>query len=195
MNAIKENRIANDMRVTCVISDLPDQVHSPPISTVTQARNLLNVQSLNAVVNFPQFLSTNKRYLTTATTQTSRYQKYIQQFKNKPGSYLTSFAILHELTAVAPFPVIYYALEASSVKIPFSDSFVEEGNKFVNKVRIHYGYEPLEADNQTMIHLVTTYCVVKALLPVRLAASAAMTPTFAEKLISPSVQWIRRLKK
>ncbi|KAG0812913.1 hypothetical protein G6F33_003276 [Rhizopus arrhizus] len=142
-----------------------------------------------------QFLSANKRYLTTATTQTSRYQKYIQQFKNKPGSYLTSFAILHELTAVAPFPVIYYALEASSVKIPFSDSFVEEGNKFVNKVRIHYGYEPLEADNQTMIHLVTTYCIVKALLPVRLAASAAMTPTFAEKLISPSVQWIRRLKK
>ncbi|EIE88940.1 hypothetical protein RO3G_13651 [Rhizopus delemar RA 99-880] len=142
-----------------------------------------------------RFLSTNKRYLTTATTQTSRYQKYIQQFKNKPGSYLTSFAILHELTAVAPFPVIYYALEASSVKIPFSDSFVEEGNKFVNKVRIHYGYEPLEADNQTMIHLVTTYCVVKVLLPVRLAASAAMTPTFAEKLISPSVQWIRRLKK
>ncbi|RCH84803.1 hypothetical protein CU097_006431 [Rhizopus azygosporus] len=126
------------------------------------------------------------------STQLTGYRKYAQQFKSKPGSYMTAFAVLHELTAIAPFPVIYYALDASSITIPFSNSLVEEGNKFINKVRVHYGYEQLEPDNKVMIHLVTTYCIVKALLPVRLAASAAMTPMVAEKLISPSVQFIRR---
>lgn len=89
------------------------------------------------------------------------YQKYAQQFKSKPGSYMTTFAVLHELTAVAPFPFIYWALDASSVKIPFPDNVVSEGNKFINKARVYYGYEPLEAENRVMINLVTTYCIVK----------------------------------
>lgn len=97
------------------------------------------------------------------STQLTGYRKYAQQFKSKPGSYMTAFAVLHELTAIAPFPVIYYALDASSITIPFSSSLVEEGNKFINKVRVHYGYEQLEPDNKVMIHLVTTYCIVKVI--------------------------------
>ncbi|KAK4510191.1 uncharacterized protein ATC70_006363 [Mucor velutinosus] len=67
------------------------------------------------------------------------YRKYAQQFKSKPGSYMTTFAILHELTAVAPFPFIYWALDASSIKIPFPDTVVSEGNRFINKARVYYG--------------------------------------------------------
>lgn len=89
------------------------------------------------------------------------YRKYAQQFKSKPGSYMTTFAILHELTAVAPFPFIYWALDASSVKIPFPDAVVSEGNRFINKARVYYGYEPLEPENRVMMNLVTTYCIVK----------------------------------
>lgn len=89
------------------------------------------------------------------------YRKYAQQFKNKPGSYMTTFAILHEVTAVLPFPFIYFALDASSVKIPFPESVVSEGNRFINKARVYYGYEPLDPENRVMMNLVTTYCIVK----------------------------------
>ncbi|KAI8097960.1 uncharacterized protein B0P05DRAFT_576826 [Gilbertella persicaria] len=126
------------------------------------------------------------------TRRFSSYKKYAQQFKSKPGSYMTSFAILHELTAVAPFPFIYFALDNSNLKIPFPESVVSEGNRFINKARVYYKYEPLEADNRVMVNLVTTYCIVKALLPVRLAASVAMTPFFAEKLIGPMFQFVRK---
>ncbi|KAI7902216.1 uncharacterized protein BX663DRAFT_436209 [Cokeromyces recurvatus] len=123
---------------------------------------------------------------------TTSYRKYAQQFKNKPGSYMTSFAILHEVTAIAPFPIIYLLLDNSSIKIPFPDTVISEGNRFVNKVRVHYGYEPLEPDNRTMIHLVTTYGIVKALLPVRIAASAAMTPFLAERFIGPIFNFVHK---
>jgi hypothetical protein len=98
---------------------------------------------------------------TTAEPALTGYRKYAQQFKSKPGSYMTTFAILHEVTAVAPFPFIYFALDNSSVKIPFSKAVVAEGNKFINKARVYYKYPPLEPDNRVMINLVTTYCIVK----------------------------------
>lgn len=103
----------------------------------------------------------SKRYTTTSQPVLTGYRKYAQQFKNKPGSYMTSFAILHELTAVAPFPFIYFALDNSSLKIPFPENVVTEGNKFINKARVYYKYPPLEPDNQVMVNLVTTYCIVK----------------------------------
>ncbi|KAI8981583.1 hypothetical protein BDB01DRAFT_724004 [Pilobolus umbonatus] len=140
------------------------------------------------------------RTFVTNTTPTAEhplkgYKKYAQQFKNKPGSYMTSFAILHEVTAIVPFPLIYYMLDYSSVNIPFPDSFVVEGNKAINKIRKYYGYESLESDNKVMMHLVTTYCVVKALLPLRIAASVAMTPFFAESIIGPILNYIPRQLK
>lgn len=107
----------------------------------------------------------NRSYATDVTTAKepalTGYKKYAQQFKSKPGSYMTTFAILHELTAIAPFPFIYWALDASSANIPFPDAVVNEGNKFINKARVYYKYPPLEPDNRVMINLVTTYCIVK----------------------------------
>ncbi|KAI8069239.1 hypothetical protein BC940DRAFT_237261 [Gongronella butleri] len=113
------------------------------------------------------------------------WRKYVHQFKDKPASYITSFAILHELTAIAPFPVIYYGLAWSDVKVPVPEQAVREGNRFVNKVRVRYGYEALDDDNQAMIHLAITYAIVKAMLPLRIGASVAMTPFVAEKWIGP----------
>ncbi|OBZ85974.1 hypothetical protein A0J61_05979 [Choanephora cucurbitarum] len=140
------------------------------------------------------FASPLKRAYSTATDKPvlRGYKKYAEQFKSKPGSYMTSFAILHELTAIAPFPFIYFVLDSSDLKVPFPESVVSEGNRFINKARVYYHYEPLEADNRVMINLVTTYCIVKAMLPLRIAASAAMTPFFAERLIGPIVQLVRK---
>ncbi|KAI8332872.1 hypothetical protein BC941DRAFT_380971 [Chlamydoabsidia padenii] len=120
------------------------------------------------------------------TTNTPRgWRKYTEQFKNKPGSYITTFAVLHELTAIVPFPLVYYGLSWSSIQLPVPEQAIHEGNRIVNKVRTRYGYEPLEADNRAMVNLATTYAIVKILLPLRIGASVAMTPFIAEKWVGP----------
>ncbi|KAL0084802.1 hypothetical protein J3Q64DRAFT_1744132 [Phycomyces blakesleeanus] len=141
----------------------------------------------------------NVRRFTTANTlkveqkATRGWRKYVQQFRDKPASYVTTFAILHEVTAIIPFPFIYYALDASALSIPVSETAITEGNRFISKVRVHYGYEPLDPQSRVMINLATTYAAVKLLMPVRLAASAALTPFFAEKWVGPLVGLISRL--
>ena len=41
----------------------------------------------------------------------SKWRRYAQQLKERPASHLTAFAILHEITAVLPFPLIYFPLK------------------------------------------------------------------------------------
>ncbi|ORX59623.1 hypothetical protein DM01DRAFT_1333087 [Hesseltinella vesiculosa] len=135
------------------------------------------------------------RSLTTSTTATRGWKKYVHQFKDKPASYITSFAILHELTAIAPFPFIYYALSWSDIKVPVPEQALTEGNKIINKVRGRYGYEPLAQDDQTMVHLAVTYAIVKAMLPLRIGVSVAMTPFVAEKWIGPVAATFRSFFK
>jgi hypothetical protein len=38
------------------------------------------------------------------------FKTIVQELKSKPGAHLTSFLILHELTAIVPIPLIYLAL-------------------------------------------------------------------------------------
>ncbi|KAG2220543.1 hypothetical protein INT45_004149 [Circinella minor] len=116
---------------------------------------------------------------------TSTWKKYAEQFRNKPASYLTSFAILHEITAIIPLPIVYYTLDFCDIRIPVPEQAVAEGNRIMSKVRTRYGYEPLEADSRVMVNLATSYAVVKAMLPLRIAASVALTPFMAERFIGP----------
>lgn len=39
------------------------------------------------------------------------WRRYFDRLKERPASHLTAFAILHELTAILPFPFIYYPLK------------------------------------------------------------------------------------
>lgn len=39
------------------------------------------------------------------------WRRYIDRFKERPASHLTAFAILHEFTAILPFPFIYFPLK------------------------------------------------------------------------------------
>ncbi|KAI8097166.1 uncharacterized protein BX664DRAFT_325700 [Halteromyces radiatus] len=131
----------------------------------------------------------------TTTTPLKGWRKYADQFKHKPASYLTTFAILHELTAIIPFPLVYYGLSWSSLKVPVPEQAVNEGNRIVNKVRVRYGFTPLEPDSRVMINLATTYAIVKIMLPLRIGASVAMTPYLAERLMGPLLSSISALFK
>ncbi|KAI8149918.1 hypothetical protein BJV82DRAFT_662019 [Fennellomyces sp. T-0311] len=125
--------------------------------------------------------------------RTASWKKYAQQFRNKPASYLTSFAILHEITAIIPLPIVYYSLDYSDIRIPVPEQAVAEGNRIMSKVRTRYGYEPLDPDSRVMVNLATSYAVVKAMLPLRIAASVALTPLMAERFIGPIGSLVTRL--
>ncbi|KAF9166172.1 hypothetical protein BGX20_000306, partial [Mortierella sp. AD010] len=92
----------------------------------------------------------------------SKFRQYAEQFKNKPASHLISFGILHEVTAVVPLPIIYFALIETGVEIPFPEQAMEEGNRFVARVAKYYGWNLEGSDGaRVMLNMATSYAVVK----------------------------------
>jgi hypothetical protein len=55
-----------------------------------------------------------QRYLTIKSGQRG-WRRYIDRLKERPASHITAFAILHELTAILPFPLIYFPLKWSRI--------------------------------------------------------------------------------
>ncbi|KAF9118582.1 hypothetical protein BGW39_001024 [Mortierella sp. 14UC] len=144
--------------------------------SATQARPLL---ARSSIVNNTDNLFTKRLYSTglpstptssTATTtaadipkKLSKFRQYAEQFKNKPASHLISFGVLHEITAIVPLPIVYFALIETGVKIPFPEQAIEEGNRFVGRVAKYYGWSMEGADGaRTMLNMATSYAVVKA---------------------------------
>ncbi|KAJ2849502.1 hypothetical protein GGI22_005523 [Coemansia erecta] len=113
------------------------------------------------------------------------WRKHLHEFRDRPASHITAFALLHEVTAVVPLVGVYYALDYVEPKIPFPQAVLEEGNRYINKLRSYVGWEPLGADSQVLLHLATSYAVVKAAAPLRVAASVALTPWFARWCVVP----------
>ncbi len=129
-------------------------------------KKLFNSHKSNSLTN--SFLI--RRKLTTSTppptfsTQTETlkgWRKHAAQFRSKPGSYIISFAILHELTAIIPIPLVYIFLSNTGIQIPFSQQVLDEGNKFINKVVTYYGYPPFENGSRIALNAATSYAVVK----------------------------------
>ncbi|CAG8511580.1 21999_t:CDS:2 [Gigaspora margarita] len=125
--------------------------------------------------------------------QLKGWRKHASQFRSKPASYIISFAALHELTAIVPIPIIYIFLSTTGIEIPFPQQVLDEGNKFINRVVVYYGYSPFENGSRKLLNLATSYAIVKALMPVRIAACVMMTPWTAEKVVGPITSLFKRI--
>ncbi|KAF8935222.1 hypothetical protein CPC16_009856 [Podila verticillata] len=140
--------------------------------------------------------STASAQVSTPIQKQSRFRQYAEQFKNKPASHLISFGILHEITAIVPLPIIYFGLVETGINIPFPEQAIEEGNRFVGKVAKYYGWNMEGADGaRMMLNMATSYAVVKAFMPLRLALCVWMTPWTATRIVSPVMNFWRRFKK
>ncbi|KAJ3414880.1 hypothetical protein HDV05_005944 [Chytridiales sp. JEL 0842] len=161
-----------------------------------------------------------------------RWKAQAAQIRKSPGSHLTSFLILHEMTAVLPIPFIYYTIQVTGYQIPVPQNLVDEGNRRMGKLmrkwfpdeeeKQQVGALPSglsESDNKgasyvtsdlapstlkagkwdvgrgarVIVDLATSYAIVKLLMPVRLAASLAMTPWFARVAVVPVSNGFKRL--
>ncbi|KAF9165218.1 hypothetical protein DFQ26_000428 [Actinomortierella ambigua] len=110
----------------------------------------------------------------TAASSTTRvvkgFRRYAEQFKDKPASHFVAFAILHEVTAIVPLPLVYFGLTYTNTKIPFPEQALEEGNKFVGRVAKYYGWDidPSTTDGaRMMLNMASSYALVKVSTGVR----------------------------
>ncbi|KAJ2859692.1 hypothetical protein GGH94_005965 [Coemansia aciculifera] len=121
------------------------------------------------------------------------WRRQLLAFKQRPASHITAFAVLHELTAIVPLVGVYYALDYLQPQMPFPQSVLEEGNRYINKLRTYVGLQQLDADSPVLLHLATSYAVVKAAVPLRIAASLALTPWFSRWCVVPVARAIGKL--
>ncbi|KAF9536861.1 hypothetical protein EC957_009508 [Mortierella hygrophila] len=169
----------------------------PPINkSITQRSYSTSLPPGSSTVATTTTTTTNTTATSEIPKKLSKFRQYAEQFKNKPASHLISFGILHEITAIVPLPIVYFALVETGIKIPFPEQAIEEGNRFVGRVAKYYGWDLEGADGaRTMLNMATSYAVVKALMPLRLALCVWMTPWTATRIISPAMNFWRRFKK
>ncbi|KAJ3161305.1 hypothetical protein HDU86_007087 [Geranomyces michiganensis] len=113
------------------------------------------------------------------------WRKYANQLKSHPASHLVSFAILHELTAIIPLPLIYYLLITSDMSIPFPEDVLAEGNRRMSALCRMVGVNGLEEGSKVMLNMATAYAVVKVGMPLRIGVCLAATPWFARVAVVP----------
>lgn len=142
----------------------------------------------------PYTTQPSKKYAETPQKQPSRFQQTIQSLRKQPASHLTSFLVLHELTAILPLPVLFLAL-SSLPDLGLSSFFSDSGESAAKSIARMFGAEGLEVGGQVMVNLATSYALVKAALPLRLALSLYLTPWFARVCISPIGRMVRRIRK
>ncbi|KAJ1832443.1 hypothetical protein IWW55_002250 [Coemansia sp. RSA 2706] len=135
-----------------------------------------------------------RRAFSTAPAPKPRgWRKHLDRFRDRPASHITAFAVLHEITAIAPLAAAYYALDYYQPRTIFPDRVLEEGNRYINKLREYVGWEKLDESSPVLAHLATSYAVVKAAAPLRIAASVALTPWTAKWCVVPVAKTIERL--
>ncbi|KAJ5665248.1 uncharacterized protein N7477_007696 [Penicillium maclennaniae] len=143
---------------------------------------------------------------------------YTAPLLGAPMTHITSFLILHELTAVLPLFGLVGAFHYGNW-MPDLTSGTGEKNAFdegaarfgrwlkkkgwvdesdVSTVADHEatGLAPREkqrAGVRLVLEFATAYAITKALLPFRLAASAWATPWFARTVLAPTTPLARRL--
>ncbi|KAL3445883.1 hypothetical protein BJX65DRAFT_139240 [Aspergillus insuetus] len=145
---------------------------------------------------------------------------YTTPLLGAPATHITSFLILHEMTAVVPLFGLVAAFHYGNWLPDFSTySGFEEGTRRFTRwlrkkgwvgedVEVEDVAEGISTMEETMdgtgatgekkgvrlvLEFATAYAVTKALLPVRIMVSVWATPWFARVVISPVGRGVRRL--
>lgn len=143
-------------------------------------------------------------------------RSYTTPLIGAPGTHITSFLILHELTAIVPLFGLVAAFHYGNwlPDLTSSTAFEEGTRRFGRWLRKKGWIEEdidmatVTADGSTTEHphgdrekkgvrlvleFATAYAVTKALLPIRIAASVWATPWFARVVLSPVGRGVRRV--
>ncbi|KAK6498718.1 hypothetical protein TWF481_011293 [Arthrobotrys musiformis] len=117
---------------------------------------------------------------------------YAKPYLTSPPTTITSFLILHELTAVIPLFAFFAVFQLTSwnpadlLPSEWVDSGYRKFKGYVEKK----GWEWIDA--RMVMDLGIAWAVVKALLPVRVLGSLWIAPWFAGRVLRPVLGFFRR---
>lgn len=130
------------------------------------------------------------------------FRPYTTQFINAPVTHVTSFLVLHELTAILPLIGIWYILHqhhdlfmAASMDLP--GWAVEKGTKAIDHAmeKWDFGNYSMNDKVKFIMEGAYAYVIVKALFPLRLAFSLLGMPFFARWVVIPFLNLFKRARK
>lgn len=155
----------------CLSSDQP---------TSTAGKQLIDISEHPIIKRLPKFL-----------------HPYTLRFLNAPVSHVTSFIVLHELTAIAPLFGLW-ALFSHFDYVPgfVPDLMIEKGTEFIKVMGERNGWNELDGDAgaRMVVQGAAAYGVVKILMPIRALISLALMPWFARWFVLPITRIFSRGK-
>lgn len=122
--------------------------------------------------------------------------KYAVNFINTPVSHVTSFIVLHELTAVVPLFALWGTFHYLDFTPQLGDWIMERGIEFIKAMgeRNGWDFSGPEKGYRLILQGASAYAIVKTLLPLRAAISLFLTPWFARRFVIPITRVFRRKK-
>ncbi|KAG5368901.1 hypothetical protein CKK34_2550 [Yarrowia sp. E02] len=120
------------------------------------------------------------------------------RFKNAPVSYVTSFLLVHEITAVVPLIGLWWYFNKYDFIPPgLPDWLIVKGMAVFDKMLEYQGWSFINMENsaRTVMQGAAAYALVKATLPIRIPISLLLTPPFARWIFIPTTRGVARLFK
>lgn len=125
--------------------------------------------------------------------------KYAAKISGAPVSHLTSFLIIHELTAIVPlFGIwgVFHYFDYVPVGLP--DWLIESGTDFIRKMAERNGWDVMlhaETGAKLITQGAASYAIVKTIMPIRLIFSLWCTPWVARHVVGPVLNVFKRSKR
>ncbi|ANB14099.1 hypothetical protein AWJ20_5056 [Sugiyamaella lignohabitans] len=149
-------------------------------NSLTDEERLKLMESHPAVRKFPRFM-----------------RKYAVRFVNAPVSHVTSFLIIHEITAIAPLFALWSLFHHYDFVPPgLPDWLVSNGVNFIKVLAERNNWDTIVTAANTskiIIQGAAAYAMVKVLLPLRIALSLFLMPWFARVFVLPVTNRLSKL--
>lgn len=167
----------------------PSIVPHRPAPTATPP-NPLHKQQPPAVEDAVNHADVHKKRKQKAIGMLPGFMKnFATKILNAPLSHVTSFFIVHELSAIFPLFVIWgglYYFDYVPIGIP--DFVLQSGAHFIRSVAERYDWTVVshaEAGSRLILQGAVAWGVVKAIMPLRIAFSLWAMPGFARWFVIP----------
>lgn len=177
-----------------------------PASTSDTSTSNSRIERVSARCKFRLFLNTNQ-WSTDAATVPKFLRPTIKPVLNAPISHITSFLILHELTAVVPLISLAATFHYTNWLPPYitEGAWVKQGMERFGPYLRRKGWlgeqgsrregtwRLSESSVKIVVEVASAWAITKALLPVRLVVSVWGTPWFARSFVLPMTGWIGKI--
>ncbi|KAK9465873.1 hypothetical protein V1512DRAFT_248640 [Lipomyces arxii] len=126
----------------------------------------------------------------------ARLRPYAEKLLGYPGSYIFTFMLIHELTAILPLFGLVYLFDYLDFMPSLSGAMIDKGLEFYKKAVPESALPASgEAASKFLLHGAAAYAIVKMLFPIRLVFSIAVTPMFARWSVIPLVNRLSIIRK